>query len=217
MRRAALGALCFHLLLLALMPTIPQWTVFSVSQRSGLNVVIQKPEAEFDQRLNNPLHQLSNEFAQEASRANMNLEQGVDELETPASEPFIGSDADQQQSQAVGLAKENRVSPKVYFGYYSVKMFIAQEAVRHTEIDDADLARFNRTFNSPRIQQRNSKETSYANRYGEQNYNVRSSAGDICFKKTAEKITRQTGTFDTNTYMVHFFRCKDKEVELGKG
>ncbi len=218
MHKAAAGALLLHLLLLALIPDIPQWKLPFAEQGFRLNVLLQiDDEEEFDQSLNYPSNEAVN-TSSEASALNIaSSAPGHEDTEAKQSDEVTGANADPVESRAVGQSTDNRISPRVLFSHASIMQFARQEAVRYADYQPRELARFNRSFNSRRQYQRRKRTNSYKNQYGDQYVNNGASNGDICFVKTADKVAKPSGTFDSGTYTVHFFRCKDKERGLLEG
>lgn len=218
MQKAGSIALLLHLLLLAVFPSIPRWEVPFTEQGFRLKVVLQKEEEDtFKQSLNYPNSQEAQDTSQASSLNVASPAPGEDETEKAESEEFTGTNSDNAETSAIGQNTVNSVSPSVVFSHASVLKFAKQEAVRYTEANPKKLARFSRSFNSRRQYQRRKRTNSYKNQYGDQYVNTGSSNGDICFVKTADRLSNQSGTFDENTYTVHFFRCKDKENKLTKG
>lgn len=217
MQKAALGALVLHLLLLALIPQIPRWDLPFVEQGFRLNVVLKKEEEQFQQSLNYPTNDIKDEVSQATSLNIASPAPGEDDSQATESQEVTGESSDIVETKAIGQNNTNKISPAVLFGYTSILKFAQLEAVRYTDTNADKLARFSRSFNSRRQYQRRKRTNSYKNQYGDQYVNNGSSNGDICFVKTADKVSTQSGTFDANTYTVHFFRCKDKETGLFKG
>lgn len=219
MQKAGITALLLHLLLLAVFPNIPRWEVPFAEQGFRLNVILQKDEEEdvFKQSLNYPNNEATEDTSQSSSLNVASPAPGEDESETTESQEVTGTSADKVETNAVGQNTVNSLSPNVVFSYSSIIKFAQQEAVRYAEANPENLARFSRSFNSRRQYQRRKRTNSYKNQYGDQYVNNGSSNGDICFVKTAESLANQSGTFDANTYTVHFFRCEDKEIKLNKG
>lgn len=211
MRQAALAALSLHVLLLLLLPPVKNWNLPPIEHGLRLNVVLEQVQDKFDQSLNYPSNTPSDKVSQASSLNIARSAPGEDDSEASQSDEVTGTSSDSVETKAVGLSKTNSISPSVLFSYSSIMQFARQEAVKFADVNPNDLRRFNRSFNSRRQYQRRKKANSYTNQYGDQYVKNGSSNGDICFLKTAEGLANQTGTFDANTYTVHFFRCSEKE------
>ena len=219
MQKAGMAALLLHLLLLATFPNIPRWEVPFSEQGFRLNVILQKEEEEdvFKQSLNYSNNEAKEETSQSSSLNVASPAPGENDSDSTESQEVTGTSADKAESNALGQNTVNSLSPNVVFSYSSIIKFAQQEAVRYADANPDNLARFSRSFNSRRQYQRRKRTNSYKNQYGDQYVNNGSSNGDICFVKTAESLANQSGTFDANTYTIHFFRCKDKGNKLNEG
>ncbi len=218
LHKAALGALCLHLLLLAIFPAIPQWNLIVPTKGVWLNVLLEKPSQKpFDQRLNAANNQADSITTQVSRLDAAKPTEGKDKVQSQASEEVAGVNNDATVSQAVGQNATNAVAPPLVFSHASVVRFSQQEAVRYADQAPDELARFTRSFHSRKRYPRRKQISSYKNRYGDQYIRSNTSNGDICFVKFADKSVSRPKNAAAATYTVHFFRCEDKDIKLTQG
>ena len=216
MRSALLFAVLLHLLLLILMPPLPDFNLALLSREAGLNVFLRKTEEaeQFDQILNQPLPLPSSELSIiEPSLGSASPERGEDRNVSEQT-PQMDSERFGLDNQEVNPSEQESRSgakPSFRIDQATIKLFAQQEARRYVKKNPTMVERLKRSFYSRFNYKRHSKTESYKNRYGDYYVRSSSSAGDICFLQEQQAIPDD---FVTNT--VYFFRCgrKPQKIDL---
>lgn len=205
-------AVMLHLLLAILLPDLPELKLPVINRESGMSVFLR--ERQKDKKFNQSLNQkLPNpEFRQPLLRPMLGASSPIRGDDPQVTESAARSDAqpfDTLDTQTTGSKTTRRLQPPIRIDRAMIKLFAKSEAIREVERNPDELARFKRSFNSRRSDQRRSISDNYRNRYGDYYVRNRSSAGDICF---VQKQEGTRGEFSTNT--VYFYRCDSKPLGL---
>ena len=212
MRVALACALFFHILLLALIPNIPDFKIPSASREAVLNVFLNKiaePE-EFEQVLNqqNGLEN-TEEPVTEPSLGAASPELGDDSQiteETPSVESSTESDV---ENESTGNDQVVVKPTRIIISWSALQKFTDLEVANYSQSNPDELARFSRTFSSSPSYRRRADTKSYKNQYGDYYVRNSSSSGDICFKQEREQSPNEL-----STKTVYFFRCDDGPTKL---
>lgn len=212
LRMALFYAVLLHLVLAALMPSIPNLTLPASSRASILNVFL-TPSAEkekFEQSLNQPFP------FPNADEPVLELTLGSASPETGAQATVSEASADQTAQQAENLgdtsarAKNDRsIQAILRTDLAYIRMFAKQEAARHSDENPEEIEQFRRSFNSRRNYHRRNQVEASQNRYGDYYARSNSSTGDVCF------LQREGENRDEmSTNIVYFYRCGSAPMNI---
>ena len=213
LRHAFAIAILLHVVILIWLPApTPSTSLLFSTFKTGLTVHLNLEQEEpFDQTLNTVQNEMEQILQAETGLHLQNPELGFDSNNQSPQQDSQGRDNTPVNESAVGLARDNAESLNLLFSSNAIMQFVREEAVRHADDHPNEVARFNRRFFSHRLTQRNQRSNSYKNQYGDQVVDRGASRGDICFVKQSEPVTSIAGTLESPTYMVHFFRCRDRD------
>lgn len=212
LRMALVGAFLLHIMLLILLPKIPEFNMPFASREAGLNVFLKRVEEteKFEQTLNqqNALPK-STELVTEPSLGAASPERGEDPLVSEESPSVESASADNIENESSGKDTSARTPTKIITSWTALRRFTDLEVANYAQADQDELARFRRSFNSSRSYRRRSNIESYKNQYGDYYVRDSSSKGDICFKQEREQNPNEL-----STKTVYFFRCDDGPMKL---
>lgn len=212
MRVALVSAFLLHLLLLILIPKIPEFKIPSASREASLNVFLNKPDEteKFAQELNqqNALEN-AEDLVSEPSLGAASPEVGEDSLVSEESPSAESASAENLETESSGNDKVINKPTRIITSWAALRKFTDLEVANLADAKPDELARFSRSFNSSRSSRRRANVENYKNRYGDYYVRNTSSTGDICFKQEREIIPDEL-----STKTVYFFRCDDGPMEL---
>ena len=214
LRHAFAIAILMHVAILSWLPAPTSSTSLLFSAfKTGLTLHLSLEQEEpFEQTLNTVKNKLEQSPQAETGLHLQNPELGFDSNNQSPQKDSQGHDNTPLNESAVGLARNNAESLNLLFSSNAIMQFAREEAVRYADDHPDKVARFNRRFFSRRFTERNQRSNSYKNQYGDQVVDRGASRGDICFVKQSEPVTSIAGTLESPTYMVHFFRCRDRDL-----
>jgi hypothetical protein len=212
MRLAMFCAMVLHLLVVMMMPGLPQLTMPTSNRGSILNVFLgTESEVErFEQELNQPFPFPNSDHALlEPTLGAASPEAGDDGTVSEATEAQVAQQASKLGDRSAGDTSDASIESIMRTDLAFIRMFAQQEAVRHAEEHPEEVERFRRSFNSARNYHRRNKTDSYQNRYGDYYTRTTSSSGDVCFLQRPGE-----NRDELSTNIVYFFRCGAKPVVL---
>jgi len=212
LRVALIAAFLLHLLILILIPKIPEFRIPSASRDAALNVFLKTQDdvEKFEQVLNQPNDAENTENPiTEPSRAAASADRGEDDLVTEESPVVESASADKLETESSGNDTNVSTPTRIITSWSALRRFTDQDVANYADTRPEELARFSRSFSSARSYRRRSKIQSYKDQYGDQYVRNSSSSGDICFKQ--ERVQNPN---ELSTKTVYFFRCDNGPMKL---
>lgn len=210
LRLAMFIAVLLHLVLAALMPSLPDFTLPASSRGSILNVFINNDarEKKFEQSLNNPVaFPNADEALLDPVLGSASPDAGEQSTVSEATPDQLAQSADSLGDKSAGKVQEASIQTVIRTDLAYIRMFARQEAARHAEQHPEEVERFRRTFNSQRNYRRRNKTESFKDRYGDYYVRASSSSGDVCFLQRPGE-----NRDEMNTNIVYFYRCDSEPI-----
>lgn len=211
-RTALFFAILLHLVLAALMPQIPDFTLPGSNRGSILNVFLNEPDEEeqFEQSLNRPFpYPNSDQALLEPTLGSASPEAGNDINVSEATPDQVAQQAENLGDRSAGDNSEASIERVIRTDLAFIRIFARQEAERHALAHPEEVERFRRTFNSRRNNQRRNRSESFKNRYGDYYAKSNSSSGDVCFLQRPGE-----NRDELSTNIVYFYRCDREPMSL---
>lgn len=210
LRLAMFFAVLLHLVLAALMPSLPDFTLPSSARGTILHIFLREAADgdEFEQSLNNPVALANAEDAlMKPALGSASTEPGDQASVSEASPDQYAQRAETLGDRSAGKTQSASIQPVIRTDLAYIRMFAKQEAARHAEENPEEVERFRRTFNSRRNYTRRSKTEAFKNRYGDYYVRASSSTGDVCFLQRPGE-----NRDEMSTNIVYFYRCDSEPI-----